>query len=417
MFIIYAYLIVIFIRPQDWIPAMLAFPIADVVIGGGLLTAIFNLANRRQSIMAAQSYLLIFYLVTIFLSNAVHGNMPVALDQFMFFFKRAATFLIFLSVLTSVKRVRKTLNFYVFLSVLLVFQGIYQSRNGIGLAGQALVQGSRICWVGMWDGPNVLALVFVLAATVVAADIIEQRSSLRRAGAFAFGVILTYGIYLTNSRGGFIGLIVGIFSVLIFKMRNKKKAISLGVVIVFIFLVFLSPSRMGEIKGETSAHERTWIWERGLALLRSNPLLGIGRGQFHAVYQEVAHNNLVQDAAEMGFVGLFLFIGIMYSSFKGLFHLQKSDYSKTMKEWPELKSLCQALLAGLVAFNVTTFFITMNLDLLYVWWALCAVPLVIIRKNNGIAFPGFNKKDMAMVACIMIFALAGIWVIAAKNLV
>ncbi len=100
MFIIYAYLIVIFIRPQDWIPAMLAFPIADVVIGGGLLTAIFNLANRRQSIMAAQSYLLIFYLMTIFLSNAVHGNMSVALDQFMFFFKRAATFLIFLSVLT-----------------------------------------------------------------------------------------------------------------------------------------------------------------------------------------------------------------------------------------------------------------------------------------------------------------------------
>lgn len=417
MFIIYAYLMVIFIRPQDWIPAMLAFPLADMVIGAGLVTAIFNLLNKRQPIMVPQSYLLILYLAVTFLSNAAHGNMPVAIDQFMFFLKRAATFLIFLLILNSPRRVKKTLDFFVFLSILLVFQGVYQSRMGLGVAGQPLVQGNRICWVGMWDGPNVLALVFVLAATITAADIIGQGSVFKKMGAVAEAIILSYGIYLTNSRGGFIGLIVGVFAVFIFKMKNKAKATVLGTVIALIFLIFLAPSRMGEIRGETSAHERTWIWERGLSLLRENPVLGIGRGQFHAIYHEVAHNNIVQDATEMGVSGLFLFLGIMYCSFKGLFLLQKMDYSESVKEWPELKALCQTLLAGLAAFNITTFFITMNLDILYIWWALCAVPLVITRKNSGKQVLNFGIKDMAMVAGMMVFTLAGIWVIAVKNLV
>ena len=70
--------------------------------------------------------------------------------------------LAFWAVLTSTtRRIRVLILVLVPLAGLLGLQGIYQVAHGVGWAGQPLYWAGRICWIGLWDGANVLSLLFV----------------------------------------------------------------------------------------------------------------------------------------------------------------------------------------------------------------------------------------------------------------
>lgn len=411
---IFSYLIAIFIRPQDFLPFMLGFPIVDAIAGLTLLIGIIGLIGQKRTISFPQNYFVVLFLLVVFLSNIVNNKSEAGIEQFIFYLKRSAIFFMFLLILNSSEQLKKTINFIIILIVFLAIQSIYQSRYGIGFAGQSLMPGYeevRVRWVGMWDGPNVLCLLFVLALPFTLEFTFGTYSILYRLINLFFTIILLYGVYLTNSRGGFVGFLSVIFFYLWTKFKDKKKAAVIGLFLSLVFTTFFAPSRMANIRGETSAHERTWIWEQGLNVLKEKPLLGVGKGQFH----EVAHNNFIQNITETGLIGIFIFVSLIYLSFKALYIVRRSNFNTNKNNI--LLNLTRPLLVSMVGFNVVTLFITMELDILFIWLGLCAVALNIARREiGGISFK-FSMKDAIAVFFIIIVITLTIYIVAIRDIV
>lgn len=393
------YLITLYIRPQDWISFLLGLPVNDVIISFTMLTCLaVTLSSNRRVILPYYVFIPVFIIV-VFLSNAVHGHIGDGLELMLIYIKRFAVFLMFVLALKSEKRIRWTLLLMVFFSTILAFQGIQQAQSGVGWAGQPLdprYEDIRISWIGDWDGSNVLALLFVIAIPLCLEFILGQYILPVRVLNLLFLPVLLYGIYLTNSRGGVLSLMVALFVYFVLRFKATKSVV-LSALAILVILTF-APSRTSEISTkESSARERLWTWEQSIKLIRHNPLLGVGKGSLakHLETPLLAHNNYVQVAAETGFVGFISWLSIFFFSLKGLYLIVRSNVET--EEQRRLKTMARGLLATMVGFGATTFFVTMELDILFVLWSLCAVTILLARDAFSNIDLSITRLDMALV--------------------
>ncbi|MBN1405135.1 MAG: hypothetical protein JW946_01295, partial [Candidatus Omnitrophica bacterium] len=131
----------------------------------------------------------------------------------------------------------------------------------------------------------------------------------------------------------------------------------------------------------------------------------------------VAHNNFVQNSAEMGFVGSFIYVALMYLSFKALYVVQKLKPNNIKKDFAILPVLARALLVSIVGFVIVTSFITMELDILFIWIGLCAVVLNIAQQEiENIRFK-FAIKDIVVIFIIIIIHLIGLHIITVTDII
>ncbi|MFA5145951.1 MAG: O-antigen ligase family protein [Candidatus Omnitrophota bacterium] len=418
---IFSYLIALYIRPQDWLPSMYGFPLVDIVGSVALIIAFVNLPQQKRPIVSAQLFFIIFYLAMVFLSNLFTGHADAATPQLIDYFKRTAIFFILIFSIRDTGQLRKVISFIILLSVILAIQVILHNLYGISVYGQTTTKDNRVSWIGAWDGPNVLCLLFVIAIALSFGFITHPYSMLVRIANVIFIAIMMYGVYLTNSRGGVLGLLAVIVTFLWNKFMYQKRLsakILWGVAVVFAILIVLNfgPSRMNELNStEESAHERTWIWERGYNLFRENPVFGIGKGQFQEVYHEVGHNNFVQTMVEMGVPGLFIYTALIYLSLKWLRIVSKNSLEKIKDK--KLISLSEALFSSMVGYVVTTYFITMELAILFLWFGLCAATINIARGETGNGFFRFSFKDIGIVCVTMVAIVFSIYLVAIKEII
>ncbi len=64
------------------------------------------------------------------------------------------------------------------------------------------------------------------------------------------------------------------------------------------------------IELDESASERLVAWTEGLEMLKAQPILGVGYGQFLDHHTLTAHNSLVLCFAETGLLGCFFWVGL-----------------------------------------------------------------------------------------------------------
>lgn len=146
----------------------------------------------------------------------------------------------------------------------------------------------------------------------------------------------------TNNRAGWLAVFVGVMFVFIKKKEIDKKvleylnsklkkvfALFLSLTLFLFILYGLSLIRPASVAG------RLLIWKVSTGMLLDNPLFGIGYDRFEDVYNNYqadyfageerseqekiltdnvnfAHNDFVEIAAELGLVGLFLFLCILF---------------------------------------------------------------------------------------------------------
>jgi len=143
----------------------------------------------------------------------------------------------------------------------------------------------------------------------------------------------------TNSRGAFLGLIA-VYLVTITQI-NRLQVGGLGKIIIASVIVIgvtvyyggdvyfdristlLEPSKDYNV---SDTHGRIQIWERGLDMMLSNPFFGVGVDNFISadgmLYADIgaryqaAHNSFIQVGAEIGVIGLLMFILLIWRSVK-----------------------------------------------------------------------------------------------------
>ncbi|UMZ73504.1 O-antigen ligase family protein [Natranaerofaba carboxydovora] len=174
-------------------------------------------------------------------------------------------------------------------------------------------------------------------------------------------IIILSALFLSGSRGAFISLALSLPFVLI-GARDKRELFSsvLKTIICFVLAVMLTHGIMAVapyVQGVVSDEGRQFVehvtradsfvarsgagrlefWKVGARLGASEPILGHGLGTFYTAYfleyvdgrwfSRFAHNHYIQMMAENGLVGLFLFMGFIFSIFRGAVYkyIQRKD--------------------------------------------------------------------------------------------
>ncbi len=146
-------------------------------------------------------------------------------------------------------------------------------------------------------------------------------------------------LVLTQSRGGWIGTFCGL-AVVVWMVGGAVRWSAVGAGALVAIMVLATPvggrlaSRLGESElrsGEGvqvtvanfAVQERLAHWRAGLEMAQRHPLLGVGAGNFSAVYREVtpvwrfrvsrghAHNAYIHAAAQTGLIGLTTYLLVL----------------------------------------------------------------------------------------------------------
>jgi putative inorganic carbon (HCO3(-)) transporter len=156
-----AYLALTIIRPQDYLPGLVGVPLLPVVLG---LAFLLWLASARKTFSAPQFLILPVFLLALMMSEVANGWSGGALAQAAKFGPNVIAFFV-LSTAVAVSRKRVVITFAVFslCAIVLALHGIDQFNNGIGWTGMGMSEDRRIQYVGIFNDPNDLGLLFVSA--------------------------------------------------------------------------------------------------------------------------------------------------------------------------------------------------------------------------------------------------------------
>ncbi|HET6631267.1 MAG TPA: O-antigen ligase family protein [Rhodanobacteraceae bacterium] len=302
-----AYLALTIIRPADYLPGLADVPLMPATLIGAF---VLWLASRNKRLDAPQYVLLLAFLLALMVSVAATGWIGGAILQLQHFGPTVVAFVVLAACVDSPRRLTATMAVFVLCATVLALHGLDQIMHGVGWTGMSLSTGRRIRYVGIFNDPNDLGLLFVCAVPM--AVYLFGRGGgmgLWRLLWLSCTALLVYGIYLTNSRGAMLALLV-LVGVWVWRRRGLVTAAVLGSVCLSGMLML--PSRLQDVSvDESSAFGRVDAWYVGLHLFTSHPLVGVGANNFTEYNPLTAHNSFVLVLAETGFVGYVLWLAFI----------------------------------------------------------------------------------------------------------
>jgi O-antigen ligase len=158
-----------------------------------------------------------------------------------------------------------------------------------------------------------------------------------------FSALAAIAAMLTGSRSGFVCLVLAaIFAALLVGLSRRRmiqSACVLGLILfVFAMSRYVVPMALQARATDFSLESgglatRLAYWQRGLTVsFPQNPLAGIGAGGYAPVTTALtgtktatAHNNIILVLVELGIVGLLIYLGMLYSTFRGVWSLPRRE--------------------------------------------------------------------------------------------
>ncbi len=179
----------------------------------------------------------------------------------------------------------------------------------VGLWGTTSIGNGRVRYRGVLKDPNELALTIGIALPIAYALRREHGglSKLILALAATFAILLC--TVFTGSRGGQVVIlcVLGVY----FIVRTGIRGVVLAGALAVPALMY--GGRSGS-SASSSTLERVECWNAGLEMFFRHPVLGVGYSRFGQHHYLTAHSSYILSLAELGPVGLWLFIGLLYSA-------------------------------------------------------------------------------------------------------
>jgi O-antigen ligase len=409
------YLVLVLVRPQDYPEwADLGIPLLPITLA---LSFLFWLPKADKQLSAPQYLLLPAFLVAQMLSHVFNGWIGGAQVQLGSFGPAVLAFFVLGHLAMDPGRLRRLLVVFVLCSLVLVAHGVEQAELGVGWTGVGLSQETRIQYVGIFNDPNDLGLLFVM---VLPMALYLSRGGglmgLRRLFWWGAGAALVYGIYLTNSRGAMLAL-VSVVAVWVWRRRGPVTAGLLGAGMIGVLMML--PSRLSELDaGESSAAGRVDAWYSGLEMFLQSPLFGIGPTLFADNNANLtAHNSFVLVMAEMGLVGYTIwlaFVGYGLRMTLAVLSLPApaAPDAAALASWKGERSLALTLLLAQVGFLAAAFFLSRSYVILLYLLAGLVVGWYTGARSRWDALPKFElSRDLVRWPAIALGSIVFLYVV------
>lgn len=310
------------VRPQDYLPGMANVPVMSVT----LVLAFVGWLLRGARTPGSPQFLLLPAFVLIAMGSMVMngwaGGMSYVLEQM------GPSLVVFIVLASAVDDPRRTATVFKVIglcAIVLALHSIQQAETGVGWTGQTLGEDGRIRYVGIFNDPNDLGLLFVMALPMTCC--LASRAGFLGRWFWRIGVVLLLaGVYLTKSRGTQLAVLL-MFAVWLWQRRGLMTAGALSFA-GLVGLMLLPSTRMDDLDpDEESAFGRVDAWYEGLDMFKTHPLFGVGFGNFTDYNYLTAHNSFVLVLAETGFLGFvtwLAFVGYCFWMMWRLLRLQSA---------------------------------------------------------------------------------------------
>jgi putative inorganic carbon (HCO3(-)) transporter len=197
------------------------------------------------------------------------------------------------------------------------------------------------------------------------------------------------GSMVAASRGGFVGLLVGL-AVLTWHSRYRVKALTIvgGVLVMALVISPTSPLKrlLDPSHGDIGARDaRIQLWTAGLKMVEAHPLLGVGIGNFRMAAADyggmvgditfIAHNGYLDVAAELGLPALLALLAVIFFSCRAASKVRRQT---RVTGQLALHQAAWGIEAGLFGFAVALFFVSglfLKLFWLMVFLSMCLASL------------------------------------------
>ena len=322
-YLVLAYLLFEFGRPQELIPGIRVIPfgtgLSALILLNVLMSGKLNFSNLQTKLW-----------LPLFAVMAIH--VPIAANNFwalMTFKDMFLLYCVYLGIVTfvdSLERMTTLIKMWIGILGFLAVMGI--AKGGVG--------------IGAWMGDeNDFCMVMNMAApfgyflTFSATGVLQKMKYLGFLGAFILAAMASL------SRGGFFGLAsVGAYC----WYRSPQKGYALVMLVIAVLFMFvLAPEKYwDEIASSTSDETmgeegtggaRLYTWGIGMKMFYSNPIIGIGQSNFpwtFDLYEEgekfhersfggrQAHSAWVTLIAELGLAGIVIIGAMLVQCYKDL---------------------------------------------------------------------------------------------------
>lgn len=357
-----------------------------------VIYAILYLPSRRRlpaffSTWQSRFYAILTLIASVsYVTKSVHTTF--FLSPMFSYVSFIGLFFITLSVVDSVRRLR-----WVLVSAVgsVAFASLYIIREW---QKAGFDRGYRPGWIV--GDPNYFG-VSALVCIPVAFYFIGDRTRPRWERLFYLGCLgLTMVALLAGqSRGAFLGLAAATLWA-IWNSRQRVRNFLLIMLVAFPLLVLLPASPLVRLihpdKSTTwSTENHVAILFAGLRMIKANPVIGVGLGNFkgrvlgyadaslHRAF--IAHNSYIEVAAEMGLPTLAVYLAIVGFSF---FSYSKIRKAARERQQVFLENAAAALQAGLLGTSVAIFFVSAQYQKLYwflIFLSMC-LPLLLEQPEE-----------------------------------
>lgn len=374
-FLVLFYLFMEYGRPQSLLPFLRLLRLSGITVA---LLAFCVVFSGKVRFKEKQTMLYLFLLGEM----VIHG--PIAVNNYwtlMIFIGMTMNFVVFLSLIHFVdnqEKYEKLINIWLAIHVFLAIMGILHKGKGVG---------------GFLGDENDLCMTLNMIIPFSFFLALDQTGK-KRIYYLSITCLFLFAIIITQSRGGFVGLVAtGMYCWL----RTKRKFITAFIIgILAVFAVIMAPPQYwGEVRSITeegtskgTGEARIYTWTIGWHIFLENPIMGVGQGNFPYVFGEyerevtgsddpfhgrsvagrAAHSIYFTMLPELGLVGTFTILAMIFYCFKDLNLVKKmfipgksnkiNINAGTVMYSEKLYHIALALEGSLVSYLVSSSFIS-----------------------------------------------------------
>lgn len=379
-------------RPQNIFPFLNPFHLGDISVAGMMISFLF--LDKKQMNEKVLSYTETKLMILIFVLMIVLVPFATISTESFYFIKNQflKTFIFFVF---SVKLIRTIKNIE-YTALTLIFCSLFLSFSVIVLKGSSSIEvtrAGRVAIGGMYD-PNDLSMIMVVSLPIAIMYSFHSKGTQRLLGIVA-SIMGMSTIMLTQSRGGFLGLVVITMMIFFNRSRFKIKYLIILLTLGVMFVSFTPGSywdRLSTLKQGSSASGRSLIWERSIQMFYNNPF-GYGAGNFASAYGwyvmndpsmymqdqtwKTAHNFLLIVLVELGVLGFAIYVYLIFKTYSNFRKIKKIVPSDTV-----LYQHAEFLRISLVGFIVCAFFLSQSYSpFLMTLIAISSVMINVIAKE------------------------------------
>lgn len=361
--ILLLFMFVYFARPQDWIPGLSDAPLAKIAGALGIVAFLLSLRYVRLRLPREVVYLILLVghlFLTVPLSPVWRGG---AFMKTLAFAKVAIIVTVMTSVVITLRHLCRLI--FVQAASIAVIAGITVGKGHLYWRRLEGVLG------GPYTNPNDLALAIAISLPLCLAMMLLSTSRVWKAAWTMAMLVMTYAVFLTGSRGGFLCLVVvTAVSLWEFAIRGRRRYLLVLTALASVVMWYWSSdvlrnrlqgtfNREDPTSAYGSAQARRQLFWRSVEVTAAHPLLGVGPGNFEEISGawHVSHNTFTELSSEGGLPAFVLFLLIVSRGFGNLRKIKKLSRRRR-----DLVLLARALHASLAGYVIGALFTSSAYD-------------------------------------------------------